>query len=85
MIRIDNGDTFTTTTTGLDLSGATLELAFTPTANYTVATASGSGSFTGLPAFTVNGAPLKGWKVKLSADGKTLRIVKIRGVMILAK
>ena len=84
VIRIDDGDTFTTTTAGLDLSGATIDLAFTPTANYIVATASGSGSFTGLPAFTVNGAPLKGWKVKLSADGKTLRIIRIRGMMLMA-
>ena len=42
VIRIDSGDAFTTTTAGLDLSGATIDLAFTPTVNYTVATASGS-------------------------------------------
>ena len=83
VIRIDNGDTFTTTTAGLDLSGATIDLAFTPTTSYTVATATGSGSFgAGRPALTVNGAPLKGWMVKKA--GNTLKVSK-GGVMILAK
>ena len=83
VIRIDNGDTFTTTTTGLDLSGATIDLATTPTRSFVVGTASGSGSFVaGRPALTVNGAPLKGWMVKRS--GNTLKVSK-GGVMILAK
>ena len=83
VIRIDNGDTFTTTTAGLDLSGATIDLATPPTRSFVVGTASGSGSFaTGRPALTVNGAPLKGWMVKRS--GNTLKVSK-GGVMILAK
>ncbi len=83
VIRIDNGDTFTTTTTGLDLSGATIDLAEAPARSFVVGTASGSGSFaTGRPALTVNGAPLKGWMVKRS--GNTLKVSK-GGVMILAK
>ena len=83
VIRIDDGDTFTTTTTGLDLSGATIDLATTPTRSFVVGTASGSGSFAaGRPALTVNGAPLKGWMVKRS--GNTLKVSK-GGVMILAK
>ncbi len=83
VIRIDNGDTFTTTTAGLDLSGATIDLATTPTRSFVVGTASGNGSFAaGRPALTVNGAPLKGWMVKRS--GNTLKVSK-GGVMILAK
>ena len=83
VIRIDDGDTFTTTTTGLDLSGATIDLATTPTRSFVVGTASGSGSFAaGRPALTVNGAPLKGWMVK--KIGNTLKVSK-GGVMILAK
>ena len=83
VIRIDNGDIFTTTTTGLDLAGATIDLATTPTRSFVVGTASGSGSFaTGRPALTVNGAPLKGWMVK--KIGNTLKVSK-GGFMILAK
>ena len=83
VIRIDNGDTFTTTTAGLDLSGATIDLATTPTRSFVVGTASGSGSFAaGRPALTVNGAPLKGWMVK--KIGNTLKVSK-GGVMIIAK
>ena len=83
VIRIDDGDTFTTTTTGLDLSGATIDLATTPTRSFVVGTASGSGSFAaGRPALTVNGAPLKGWMVK--KIGNTLKVSK-GGFMILAK
>ena len=81
-IRIDNGDTLTTTTENFDLSGATIDLAFTPTAEYTLATASGSGTFAGVPALTINGASLRGWKVKVSADGKTLRVSKTAPVIM---
>ncbi|MBO4288363.1 MAG: hypothetical protein J5985_09405, partial [Kiritimatiellae bacterium] len=82
-IRLDAGDAITTTGS-LDLSGATIDLSAMPTAPYTIATATGSGSFTGIPALTINGEPLKGWKVKKSADGKVLSIRRYqKGVQLI--
>ena len=73
-IRLDYGDAITTTGS-VDLSNATIDLAFTPTEGGTVATASGSGTFTGVPAFTVNGeTPPSRWQLVKSSDGKNIVI-----------
>jgi len=66
----------------LDLSGTTLELADPDglAGNFVFATS--DAAIAGNP--TASNLP-KGWKVKKSADGKSLSVVKIRGVMIIAK
>ena len=61
----------------LDLSDTTVELFDVPTGAFTVATAT-TGTFTGAPGFG-----LKGWTVRLSQDGKTIRIINPGFILLL--
>ena len=66
----------TMTGTGtLDLSGCTLELTDDAEFSFTLATADG-GTFTGVPVFD-----RKGWQVKVSNNGKSIRVIR-PGLMI---
>ena len=76
----------TKTGTGtLDFANATVELSSVPTAKFTFAEATGTGTFVGVPAVTVDGgASLGKFKCRLSKDGKRIEITdKPTGVMVL--
>ena len=66
----------------LDLSGTELELSDPENLLEGFAIATSDTAITGNP--TASNLP-KGWKVKRSADGRTLSVVRMKGVMIIAK
>ena len=69
----------------LDLSQATVELASAPRRKFVLATATGSGSFTGVPSVVrADGESTKNYRVKLANGGKDIEILS-RGFTILVR
>ena len=69
----------------LDLSQATVELASAPRRKFVLATATGSGSFTGVPSVTrVGGTETRRFRACLANGGKDIEILS-RGCMILVR
>ncbi len=69
----------------LDLSQATVELASAPSGKFVLATATGSGSFTGVPSVVrADGESAKSYRVKLANGGKDIEILS-RGFTILVR
>ena len=86
-LKVTSGTTAITMagTGSLDLSKATVELSSTPTGKFTLAVATGNGTFIGVPAVVgAGGATVNGYRACLSSDGKSVE-VRRRGFMILVK
>ena len=79
-IRVNAGEKLTFSGVALDLTGTTLEVADPENITGSFVFAESDTAITGKPSYDV-----KGWKVKRSADGKTLTLAKVKGVMIIAK
>ena len=69
----------------LDLSQATVELDSAPRRKFVLATATGSGTFTGVPSVVrADGESTKSYRARLANDGKDIEILS-RGFMILVR
>jgi len=69
----------------LDLSQATVELASAPRRKFVLATATGDGTFTGVPSVVrADGESAKSYRVKLANGGKAIEILS-RGFTILVR
>lgn len=69
----------------LDLSQATVELASAPRRKFVLATATGDGTFTGVPSVVrADGESAKSYRVKLANGGKDIEILS-RGFTILVR
>jgi hypothetical protein len=79
-IRVNAGKKLSFSGVTLDLTGTTVEVADTDNLSTAFVFAESDTAITGTPASGV-----KGWKVKKSADGKTLTLAKVKGMMIIAK
>ena len=77
-IRVNAGEKLTFSGVALDVTGTTVEVADPENLTQPFVFAESTPAITGKPSSGV-----RGWKVKKSADGRTLTFKRVRGAMII--